>query len=99
MVSNPKMIEVRTALEAPANMADIPISAASVSVIPDPGYVLIIIVASNAPVAPPIVSKGASVPPEVPLPKEIAQETNFRIHSEKTICRGKAPDRTSIIFS
>ena len=33
--------------------------------------------ASSAPKPPPMVNSGASVPPEVPLPRAMAQEMNF----------------------
>ncbi len=52
----------------------------------------------KAPVAPPIVSKGASVPPEVPLPKEIAQDKNFKTHNESTTCIGIVPVRRSVML-
>src|SRR5690606_38137454 len=67
VVSRAKTIDVRNALEAPANNADIPTSTANGIFIPTSGNQYIPTLPSNAPAAPPMVIKGASVPPEVPL--------------------------------
>ena len=72
VVSSANMIAVSNALDAPANIADIPTKAASGIVISDEGKKLMITLPSSAPVAPPIVNNGAKVPPEVPLPSATA---------------------------
>lgn len=54
---------------------------------------------NKAPVAPPIVSNGASVPPEVPLANATAHETNFNRQRDNTTFTGKLPERTFVIFS
>src|SRR3954471_12544554 len=77
VASSEKIMEVSSARDAPANMADIPTSAQSGMLNPHCGKKLRIKYPDKAPVAPPIVSSGARVPPEVPLPSAIAQEMNF----------------------
>ena len=54
---------------------------------------------SNTPKAPPIVNNGASVPPEVPLPREITQEIYLRKQRESNIANGKFPFSKSCILS
>ena len=44
---------------------------------------------SAAPSPPPMVNSGASVPPEVPLPSEIDQETNFSTHEHDQRAAGE----------
>jgi hypothetical protein len=51
------------------------------------------------PIALPIVNNGASVPPDVPLPREIAQERNFQRHSEISMEMGSSPDSAFVMFS
>ena len=65
MVSSAKIIEVNNALDAPANIADIPITAAMESVMPEAGNKYRVTLPNNIPVAPPIVNNGAKVPPEI----------------------------------
>jgi len=84
VVSIKKTIEVSIALEAPANIAAIPIIAAVARLIPLPGNICNTSVPSKAPAAPPIVNKGASVPPEVPLPA-IAEVQNALFNATTTI--------------
>ena len=99
VVSKAKIIEVSKALDAPANIADIPANAARGIVTPEEGKKYRMILPNNAPVAPPMVNKGANVPPDVPLPKAIAHEVNFNRHNERINCIGMLPDRISVIFS
>ena len=99
VTSNAKIIEVSSALEAPAKIADMATNAASDKVMPESGKKLRTRFPNNIPVAPPMVSKGASVPPEVPLPKAIAHEMNFKKHKPNTTFIGRLPDNTSVIFS
>src|SRR5690349_9564704 len=93
------MIDVSSARDEPANMADIPTSAASVIVTPECGKMLIQAMPSSAPVAPPMVSSGASVPPEVPLPSATDHEINFIRHKEKITFIGRLPDRISVMLT
>ena len=99
VVSSANTIEVRKALEAPANIADIPTNTESGIVIPTSGNQNIPTLPNNAPIAPPIVSNGANVPPEVPLPNEIAQDKNFSKQRDSITCIGILPDSRSVIFS
>src|SRR5690349_25065856 len=77
VASSAKAMLVRYAREAPANMADMPISAAIGRPMCADGKTSTSTEPAIAPQAPPMVNKGASVPPEVPLPSAIAQETNL----------------------
>src|SRR3546814_1588916 len=56
-------------------------------------------VPNKAPAAPPIVSMGASVPPEVPLPREIDQEISFKKQSINSTCMVASPEIAVEIFS
>ena len=40
-----------------------------------------------------MVKRGASVPPEVPLPSEMHQERNLSEQSTSMACRVKSPER------
>jgi hypothetical protein len=64
-------------------MAAMPTNAAKGRVTPDAGNKRNTTLPNIAPVAPPMVSNGASVPPEVPLPNAITQERNLRMHNDK----------------
>ena len=85
VVSRANTMEVMKARDDPANMADMPTNAASGRVTPEEGNMVRMALPSNAPMAPPMVSNGASVPPDVPLPKEIDHDTNFSMHSDSKI--------------
>ena len=98
VVSIRKTIEVSIALEAPANIAAIPIKAAVAMFIPLSGNICNTIIPSKAPVAPPIVNKGANVPPDVPLLNAITHEVYFRKHKISNILSGKAPVSKLVIF-
>ncbi len=74
--------EARSAREAPENIAAMPTSAAMRTSIPRCGAIALAATPIRAPSPPPIVNNGASVPPEVPLPRAIAQLTNLRITSK-----------------
>ena len=78
VVSNANTTDASSARDAPANMAAIPTSAPMRRSIPARGAAAAAPAARTAPSAPPMVNNGASVPPEVPLPKEMHHETNFR---------------------
>src|SRR6185312_9180810 len=54
---------------------------------------------STAPNAPPIVNNGASVPPDVPLPREIDQEIYFSKPSVAITASGAPPCRSHLILS
>ncbi|MNE06812.1 hypothetical protein D3C87_2131950 [compost metagenome] len=66
--------------------------------ISDSGKILKINMPKIAPAAPPIVNKGASVPPEVPLPKATDHERNLKKNKLRIRARGKLPDKTSVIL-
>src|SRR5690606_25046980 len=91
VVSNANTTEVRNALDAPANIAAIPISAAVGRLISSVGNKYNNNIPSNAPAAPPMVSNGASVPPDVPLPSDTTHEMNFRKQSDNNIAMGSPP--------
>src|SRR3954467_11532150 len=93
-----KTMDVSSALDAPANIADIPINAARGIEIPALEKKLLNESPNNPPVAAPIVNNGASVPPDVPLPKAMAHETNFNKQREITTLIGKVPERRSVIL-
>jgi hypothetical protein len=93
------MMEVSKAREAPANMAAMPTKAARLRVMPEPGHKSTSTPPSSAPMAAPMVSSGASVPPEVPLPRARAQEVNLSRHSERMSCMGRRPERRWVMFS
>ena len=65
-------------------MAAIPTRAAREILTPAEGKTYSTAVPRIAPTAPPMVRSGARVPPDVPLPKAIAQEINFKIQSDTT---------------
>ena len=73
-----KVMLVRYALEAPANIADMPINAAMGILMPASGKMYLTNIPIIAPAAPPMVNNGASVPPDVPLPNAMAHERNFK---------------------
>ena len=77
VVSNAKTTEASSACEAPAKIAAMPTSAAMRASTCRHGAQRSSPAPSSAPSPPPIVKSGASVPPEVPLPSAIAQETNL----------------------
>ncbi|MNT62304.1 hypothetical protein D3C72_2000130 [compost metagenome] len=56
-------------------------------------------VPNKAPVAPPIVKSGASVPPDVPLPKAIAQDRNLKKHKLSIKARVAFPESMLMMFS
>ena len=99
VVSSAKMIEVSKARDAPANIAAIPTNAVKGIEISALGKNCKINKPINEPVAPPIVKSGASVPPEVPLPNAIDQETNFKRQSERITCMPILPDSKFVILS
>src|SRR5690606_18485677 len=99
VVSKAKTIEVRNARDDPANMADMPTNAANGTVTPVDGNQCSTPMPNNAPAAPPMVSRGAKVPPEVPLPRAIAHERNLKKHRENSICKVIPPESTSIMLS
>src|SRR5690606_1488785 len=98
VVSRAKAIDVRNALEAPANNADIPTSTANGIFIPTSGNQYIPTLPSNAPAAPPMVIKGASVPPEVPLLNDIDHDIYFSTHNETTTFIASVPENKSVIL-
>src|SRR5690606_25911152 len=99
VVSTAKMMDVNSALEEPANMADIPTKPASGNTTPDSGKKYSKPVPKIAPVAPPMVNNGASVPPEVPLPSAMAQDKNLKKQSARMNCKDNEPERISVMFS
>ena|SRR6266496_533791 len=92
VVSKAKTIDVNKALEAPANIAAIPINAQVGRLISVKGKIFCTIIPNNTPNAPPIVNKGARVPPDVPLPKETDHDKNFNKHKPNTRLIASLPD-------
>src|SRR5262245_53856777 len=80
VVSKAKTADASIAREAPEKIAAIPTSAASRGSTSSQGASDEIALPITAPTPPPIVKSGASVPPDVPLPSEIDQDTNFSEH-------------------
>lgn len=91
VVSNAKTTEASSARDAPANIAAIPTSAQMRVSIPNCGTSMLIPSPIATPQPPPIVNNGASVPPEVPLPREIDQEMNFQRQSAITALPAMPP--------
>src|SRR5579875_3614647 len=77
VVSKANTIEAKSAREAPANIAAMPMRAATLMSTPAVGNSRTRAAPIAPPIAPPIVNNGASVPPEVPLASEIDQDKNF----------------------
>src|SRR5690606_11217539 len=98
VTSNAKTIDVNKALADPANILAIPIKAQVGKLISLCGKKYKVTIPNAKPVAPPMVNKGANVPPEVPLPREIDQETNFNTPKPKIICKGTFPVSRLLIF-
>src|SRR3954454_579154 len=82
VVSNANTTEASIAREAPAKSAAMPTSAATPKLIPVLGDNQSRAAPNKAPMPAPSVAKGASVPPDVPLPSEIDQEMNFMAQSQ-----------------
>ena len=80
-------------------MADMPTKADIGMLMPEFGNTRNMMVPIIAPPAPPMVSKGASVPPEVPLPNAIAHDKNLKNQSRTTTAMAMVPDNTLIILS
>jgi hypothetical protein len=55
--------------------------------------------ATAPPIAPPIVSSGASVPPDVPLPSAIAHDTNLKRPSISSVVPKMRPSSVSAMLS
>lgn len=98
VASKAKTIEVKSAREAPAKSAAIPTKAAKVTVTPEFGKQKIINIPNKDPKAPPMVSNGAKVPPEVPLPNEIAQEVNFNKNNDAKTGNANEPVSKSMML-
>src|SRR6218665_432172 len=77
VVSKANTTEASSAREAPAKMAAMPTSAAMRTSTPSPGTSHTANAPSAEPSPPPMVKRGASVPPEVPLPSAMDHEMNF----------------------
>ncbi|MNL40086.1 hypothetical protein D3C87_1624080 [compost metagenome] len=75
-----------------------PTRAAIGILIPVPGKNISIKAPKIAPPAPPIVKSGASVPPEVPLPRAIAQERNLKKHKFSISASGIFPESILIML-
>src|SRR5215469_13606946 len=88
VVSKANTAEASRAREEPANNAAMPTSAAILTSTPASGTSHWAAAPQAAPSPPPMVNRGASVPPEVPLPSEIDQETNFIAHRNTTALSG-----------
>src|SRR5438045_7564239 len=84
VVSNANTADASSARDAPAKIAAMPTSAAMRMSMPHEGNRRAAPAPSSAPIAPPIVNSGASVPPLVPLPSAIDQDMNFHRHSVAT---------------
>ena len=76
-----------------------PSNAAIGMVIPELGKNIKITAPVIAPAAPPMVNNGASVPPDVPLPRATAHDRNLKKHSRKTKSKGIVPDKMLMILS
>ena len=98
MVSKPNTIEAITARAAPANIAAMPTRAAIRGSAPAAGSTCPSAWPHTSPSPPPIVSSGASVPPEVPLPSEMHHETNFSEHKQAAAPRAKSPESKSVML-
>src|SRR5687768_10800117 len=77
VVSKAKTAEASMAREAPEKIEAMPTSAAMRASTPRAGASEAHTVPNIDPRAPPMVSSGASVPPEVPLPRAMDQDRNF----------------------
>src|SRR5437588_11652804 len=77
VVSKAKTTDASSAREAPANIAAIPTSAQMRGSMPNLGNCTASSSPRKTPQAPPMVNSGANVPPDVPLPREMDQESNF----------------------
>ncbi len=87
------------ARDAPVKSAAMPTSAAMRGSSPAQGKRWVRPSPSAAPKPPPTVKRGASVPPEVPLPSATAQEMNFATHSATTAQPTMRPERMSVMLS
>ena len=85
MSSMAKMVADNGALNVPLNTATIVTSAQN------PGPPKGKICASNTPSAPPIISRGANVPPEVPEDRATIQTTTLPTKSDAAACIGIVP--------
>jgi hypothetical protein len=99
VVSIAKTIEVSTARDAPVNIAVMPTNPATRGSIFIHGARTRPALPIIAPSAPPIVNNGARVPPDVPLPNEIAQERNLNTHSITSARCVSEPLRRLVILS
>src|SRR6478735_4145556 len=93
VVSKAKITDANMARDAPAKMAAMPTSAPMRGSMPSDGATNAAPAASAAPRPPPSVNSGASVPPEVPEPSEIDQETPFQKISTSMARPARLPDR------
>ena len=91
VVSKAKTTEASSARDAPANMAAIPTSAQIRGSMPNLGNWMTSSSPRKTPQPPPMVKSGANVPPDVPLPSEIDQETNFMKQSSSTASPNSLP--------
>src|SRR5215470_23660 len=77
VVSNANTTDASNACDAPAKMDAMPTSAATCGSTPSDGATATAAAPNSAPTPPPMVNNGASVPPDVPLPRYTDQDTNL----------------------
>src|SRR5690606_33841927 len=99
VVSSAKTMEVSTAREAPANRADMPTNAASGRLMPHVGKRVSNTWPHNQPMAAPMVSNGANVPPDVPLPRAMSHDSILSRHNDYTTANGRLLLSRSVMFS
>src|SRR5690606_25984277 len=83
VISTPRITEAKSAREPPAKNATMPASAASWGDTAEDGSHENA-AATTTPIPPPATSIGASVPPDVPLPREITHAASFSPQSKAT---------------
>src|SRR5690606_26192181 len=98
VVSRANTIDVRIARVEPAKSAAMPTRAAIGKTTCADGMNCWNRYPSRHPAALPIVSNGASVPPEVPLPSEILHDMNFQRQREINNDIDSSPDNASVIL-
>ncbi len=76
-----------------------PTSAAMRTSTPSPGKSAMMAAPSAEPSPPPNVNKGASVPPEVPLPSAMAQERSFHPQNTRAARPASVPARRCSMLS
>ncbi len=99
VVSKAKTTEASSARDAPAKSAAMPTRAATRMSMPECGRAQAATAPMAEPIPPPIVKRGASVPPEVPVPSEIDQDTSLATQKTTTAVPARSPDRMRSMLS